>query len=101
MQLVCNKNPKDAWKTSNNLLGGSSNDTVINELKINNVNITLPVEIIDAFNEYFANVGSNLACSMADFDLTFDQFVNPTQSVMYRFKLVSMNKVFKLLNGFT
>ena len=93
-QLVCNRNPKAAWKTSNNLLGGSSNDTVINVLKIDNVNITLPVEMVGAFNEYFVNVGPNLACSVADSDVTFDQFINPTQSVMFHFKLVSVNKVF-------
>ena len=29
-----NNNPKRAWKTINNLLGRSCNDTVINELKI-------------------------------------------------------------------
>ena len=67
--------------------------------KVNNVNITSPEEIADAFNEYFVKVGPNLVCSMADSDVTFDQFVNPTQTQMFRFKLVSVSKVFKLLNG--
>ena len=39
------------------------------------------------------------ACSLAVSDVTFDQFVSPTQSVMSRFRLASANKVFKLLNG--
>ena len=116
-----NNNPKQAWKTNNNLLGRSCNDTVINKLKVNNAYISSPEEIADAFNEYFVKVGSNyisppeeiadafneyfvkvdsnLACSMADSDVTFDQFVNPTQTEMSRFKLVSVDKVFKLLNG--
>ena len=57
-----NNNPKRAWKTINNLLGRSCNDTVINELKINNDSITSPEEeMADAFNEYFVQIGSNLA----------------------------------------
>ena len=41
-----------AWKTINSLLGRSCHDTVINELKVNNANITSLEEIADAFNEY-------------------------------------------------
>ena len=41
-----------AWKTINNLLSRSCNDTVINELKVNNANITSLEEIADTFNEY-------------------------------------------------
>ena len=36
----------------------------------------------------FVKVDPNLACSMADSDVTFDQLVNPSQSEMFRFKLV-------------
>ena len=93
-----NNNPKRAWKTINNLLGRSCNDTVINELKINNVSIFSSEEMADAFNEYFVQIGPNLACSLAVSDVTFDQFVSPTQSVMSRFKLASANNLFKLLN---
>ena len=54
----------------------------------------------NAFNEYFVQIGPNLACSLAVSDVTFDQFVSPAQSVMSRFtRLPSANKVFKLLNG--
>ena len=41
-----------AWKTINNLLSRSCNDTVINELKVDNANITSLEEIADTFNEY-------------------------------------------------
>ena len=72
-----NNNPKRAWKTINNLLGRSCNDTVVNELKIND-SITSPEEMADAFNEYFVQIGPNLACSLAVSDVTFDQFVSST-----------------------
>jgi hypothetical protein len=59
-------NPKEAahWKTINDLLGRSPNDTTVNELKINDSNITPTEEIANAFNEYFTNIGPNLANSI-------------------------------------
>ena len=53
-------NPKEAWKTINNLLGRSPNNTVVNKLKFNNVKITSPEEIANAFNTYFTDIGPNL-----------------------------------------
>ena len=94
-----NNNPKEAWKTINNLLGRSPGNTVVNELKFNDTKITSPEEIANAFNTYFTDIGPNLASSIDDTDITFDRFVKPATSKMTRFKLVSHTKVVKLLNG--
>ena len=69
-----NNNPKEAWKTINSLLGRSFSDTSVNELKINDANLTSP-------------------------SVSFEQFVKPTQSKMLRFKLVPYSKVLNLLNS--
>ena len=94
-----NNNPKEAWKTINSLLGRSSSDTSVNELKVNDANLTSPGEIAEAFNTYFSNVGPILANSMADSSVSFEQFVKPIQSKMLRFKLVPYSKVLNLLNS--
>ncbi|CAB4024997.1 RNA-directed DNA polymerase from transposon X-element, partial [Paramuricea clavata] len=94
-----NNNPKEAWKTINNLLGRSPGNTVVNELKFNDTKITSPEEIANAFNTYFTDIGPNLASSIDDTDITFDRFVKPATSKLTRFKLVSHTKVVKLLNG--
>ena len=94
-----NNNPKEAWKTINSLLGRSFSDTSVNELKVNDANLTSPGEIAEAFNTYFSNVGPILANSMADSSVSFEQFVKPIQSKMLRFKLVPYSKVLNLLNS--
>ena len=94
-----NNNPKEAWKTINNILGRSFSDTSVNELKVNDANLTSPGEIAEAFNTYFSNVGPILANSMADSSVSFEQFVKPIQSKMLRFKLVPYSKVLNLLNS--
>ena len=45
-----NKNPKEAWKTFNDLLGQSSSDTTVNKLNIGGSNITSTQEMADGFN---------------------------------------------------
>ena len=83
-------NPKEAWKTINDLLGRSPNDTIVNELNINDSNITSHEEISNAFNEYFTNIGPNLANSIDDSNSSFETFVKSAESKMDHFKLVSV-----------
>ena len=94
-----NKNSKEAWKTINDLLGPSSSDTTINELNIDGFNITSTQEMANGFNEYFTNIGPNLASSIDDSNTSFRLFVKPAKSKLDRFKLVSVSRVIKLLNG--
>ena len=53
----------------------------------------------NGFNEYFTNIGPNLACSIDDSNISFRLFVKPAKSKLDRFKLVSVSRVIKLLNG--
>jgi hypothetical protein len=64
-----NNNPKEAWKTINNLLGRSSSNTVVSEIKFNDAKITLPEKITNAFNTYFTDIGLKIASSMDDTDI--------------------------------
>ena len=54
-------NPKKAWKSINSLLGRQNKPTVINELRVGENNFTNHEDIAEGFNEYFSNIGPNLA----------------------------------------
>ena len=84
---------------NNDLLGRSANDNIVNELKINDYNIISTEETANAFNEYFTNIGPNLAISIGDANSSFETFVKSAESKMDHFKLVSVGKVVRLLNG--
>lgn len=92
-------NPKEAWKVINNLLGRSSDQTVVNELKFNGVNIHTPDKIAENFNQYFSTIGANLAASIDSNDGEFEQYVKGSGSQFQSFKSVSGNEVLKLLSG--
>ena len=63
------------------------------------LNITSTHEMANGFNEYFTNIGPNLASSIDDSNTLFRLFVKPAKSKLDRFKLVSVSRVNKLLNG--
>ena len=54
-KITCERqNPKSAWKTINNLLGKQTKHSKVNELNINDKNLTSPSEIAEGFNEFFS-----------------------------------------------
>ena len=92
-------NPKDAWKTINNLLGRTCNNTVVNELKLNDRKINSPEELAEAFNNYFINIGPSLAHEMALSSVSFESFVKPSHSELPEFRTVTNANVQKILEG--
>ena len=49
------------WKTINKLIKKIKNDNYFFEIKIENASFTDPKEITNVLNEYFCNIGYNLA----------------------------------------
>ena len=92
-------NPKDAWKTINNLLGRTRNNTVVNELKLNDRKINSPEELAEAFNNYFINIGPSLAHEMAHSSVSFESFVKPSHSELSEFRTVTNANVQKTFEG--
>jgi hypothetical protein len=53
--------PKRAWKSVNNILSRQNKPTVVNELNLDQNNLTSPEDIAEGFNDYFSNIGPDLA----------------------------------------
>ena len=72
--------PKKASKTINSLLGRKTKSTTINELSLNGKNMTDVDEIADGFNNYFSNVGQDLARSIGTSDYNFENYITRTNA---------------------
>ena len=68
-------NPKKAWKSINNLLGRQNKPTVVNELNVGKNNLTSPEDIPEGFNEYFSNIGPDLASKIDSPNYNFETYV--------------------------
>ena len=62
----CKNNIKTTWKTMKEIIGKSKvfHQNLPNNLRINKTSITDKKIIADKFNEFFINIGSNLAAKI-------------------------------------
>ena len=88
---------RKTWKLINEVSSKHSSKTKkLSEIRIGEQVVTSPIEISEAFNNYFSTIGSNLA---SDIDLTEngpEYYLKPTDSV-FSLKTPSIGRVHKLL----
>ena len=83
----------------NNLLGRQNKPTVANELNLNESNLTTPKDIAEGFNDYFSNIGPELASKIDSSYINFEMYVINTNSEFAAFKPVVVSHVYRLLLG--
>ena len=91
--------PKRAWKSINNLLGRQNKPTVVNELILDQNNFTSPKDIAEGFNDYFSNIGPNLASKIDSSNYNFETYVKNGKSEFAAFQPVTVSHVCRLLLG--
>ena len=92
--------PKRAWKSINNLLGMQNKPTVVNELNLNDNNLITPKDIAEGFNDYFSNIGPELATEIESSDINFEMYAINAKSEFTAFKPVIVSHVYRYYLGF-
>ena len=93
------QNPKEAWKTINNLLGRQNKPTKVNELSISGNNLTNSEDIAEGFNEFFSNIGPDLASKIDTSNHNFQEYIKKPKSEFTVFESITTSKVYYLLRG--
>ena len=85
------------WKTINKLINKKSKTTIISEVKTENGSFTDPKEITNVLNEYFYNIGYNLAENLESTSVQPSSHVDQSET---EFKLdpVTETEVYKYLS---
>ena len=92
-------NPKEALKTINDILGRQRKPTVVNELKLGENNLTNTRDIAEGFNDYFSNIGPDLASKIDTPNLNFQTYIEKAKSEFSAFQPVTVSNVYHLLHG--
>ena len=92
-------NPKKAWKSINNLLGKETKQTVVNELNMGESTLNDPQDIAEVFNEYFSNIGPDLASKIDISSCNFKAYVKKATSEFAAFQPTTVNDIIHLLCG--
>ncbi len=92
------KNPQEMWKTINKLVNKKSKTTVISEIKTDNRSITDSKEMTNVFNDYFCNIGSDLAENLEQTPVVPSAYIHPSET---EFKLnpITEIEVYKYLSN--
>ena len=92
-------NPKKAWKSINNLLGRQNKPTVVNEINLDGKSFTTPKDIAEGFNDYFSNIGPDLASKIDTSNYNFETYTKTAESEFAAFQPVTVTHICRLLHG--
>ena len=99
----CKNDMKKTWQHINTILNrGKSKSKVPENFVIDGNNITNPKEIANAFNDFFVNIGSNLASEMPDLSsrIKFDDFLSSINcSSNFEFEEITSEDVSKAIDS--
>ena len=100
------KDPKKSWSLINSLLGKNSKYTHINELKVNNDAITDSTLIAESLNNYFINIGPQLASDISFYEEPDNDLNNEnvsgarlSQNTSFHFSQIEIHNVYSILNN--
>jgi hypothetical protein len=71
---------KQTWNVLNNILGRHTRTPISSRFKVGNSHITDPQTIANQFNNYFTNVGSNLARDIPAVNIDYNHFLKNVAS---------------------
>ena len=81
-------------------IGKENKQTVVNELKLGGNSLTNPKDIAEVSNDYFSNIGQNLASNQTDnTNFKFETYVKKAESEFTAFQPVTISQVYQLLTG--
>ena len=72
---------------------------MVNELNLGENNLTSPMNIAEGFNDYFSNIGPDLAGKIDPTNYNFETYIKNTKSEFAAFQPVTVNYVCRLLLG--
>ena len=81
------------------MLGKQNKQSKINQLKLGNNLLNNPKDIAEGFNNYFANIGPNLAEKFQTSVCDAETYVKKATSEFTAFQPTTVNNVYQLLNG--
>ena len=92
-------NPKKAWKSINELIGKQNKQSKVNEIKLGENILNNPRDISEGFNNYFSNIGPDLASQIQTSTSNFETYVKKATSKFAAFQHTTVDNVYQLLSG--
>ena len=96
----CSGDPASAWKVTNNILGNSKKSSFPSVIHHNSVEINDKSVICNIFNEYFVNIGQNLANNIQNNGIDPLEFMGERCLNTFNFMETTPLEIFNLIKQF-
>ena len=96
----CSSNTSSTWKLTNNILGRKNKSKIPPSLMHDSDEITDSKKICDVFNQYFVNVGTNLASTIHSNDINPINYLGNRQQNSFSFMATTPLEVFNIIKKF-
>ena len=93
-------NLRKTWKLIGDLTGKIQRDEAVGPFTLNGVTITDKIEIVENLNQYFVNIGSQLAASIQPAHSQFSDYLKPTNINSFMFFPTSSTEVINIVSNF-
>ena len=90
-------NPRKTWQTINEVTSRVNNKSVINEIDNGGRILNNPTEVAEEFNQYFAEIGPELAKNIQKVDICYKKYLCNTEK-QFLLKETNSSAVFALLS---
>ena len=92
---------KKCWQTINSILNRDRNtNNFPSYINVNGKRVTSHQEIVNHFNNYFANIGKNLAAKIPKAKKSFESYLRNNVGTSFTFRLVEQAEVKSILKKF-
>ena len=96
----CSGNTSSTWKLTNNILGRKNKSKIPPSLMHDSDEITDSKKICNVFNQYFVNVGTNLASTIHNNDINPINYLGNRQQNSFSFMATTPLEVFNIIKKF-
>jgi hypothetical protein len=93
---------KKTWKTINELINKSKKENTVLEVRIDSVEITDPINITNAFNKHFVEMGDKLSNDIPQSNVTPESYLSDVQNSINQltcFREITEPEILGLLQG--
>jgi hypothetical protein len=94
-------NVKKTWQIVKNILNKNNNSELVDSFNSSNGKITDKNEVVEKFNEYFANIGPTLANKIPKATVTHESFLEGSFKKSFSLFLTSPEEIIDVVNNLT
>jgi hypothetical protein len=98
--ITYNNDPKKLWRTIYTIIGGSSDNDLPTTFNLGGTNSSNLPEITNAFNNYFATIGTSLAASTPPCNTTFNSYLRGPYQDTFVLYPTSHIEIINIVNDF-